>query len=219
MRHSLLSALVATSVIVPTAHAGIVITEVMSSSGTNGTPDWFEVTNDGSSAVSLTGWKMDDGSFNIAAAVALSGITSIGAGESVIFIESTGGAGIGSFRTFWGGLTNVQVGYYSGSGVGLSSGGDGVCLFNNLGANVNQVTFGAATTGSSFFWGWDAQGSIDPNYSAVVSTVGTIGTQVGFVSADALGNIGSLGTAIAVPGPGVAAAAVLALAVRSRRRA
>ena len=219
MRHSLLSALVAASVIVPTAHAGIVITEVMSSSGTNGTPDWFEVTNDGSSAVSLSGWKMDDGSFNLAAAVALSGITSIGAGESVIFIESTGGAGIGSFRTFWGGLTNVQVGYYSGSGVSLSSGGDGVCLFNNLGVNVNQVSFGAATTGSSFFWGWDAQGSIDPNYSAVVSTVGTIGTQVGFVSADALGNIGSLGTAIAVPGPGVAAAAVLALAVRSRRRA
>ena len=219
MRYSFLSALVAASVIVPAAHAGIVITEVMSSSGTNGTPDWFEVTNDGSSAVSLTGWKMDDGSFNIAAAVALSGITSIGAGESVIFIESAAGAGVASFRTFWGGLTNVQVGYYSGSGVSLSSGGDGVCLFNNLSVNVNQVSFGAATTGSSFFWGWDAQGSIDPNYSAVVSTVGTIGTQVGFVSADALGNIGSLGTAIAVPGPGLAAFASLALAIRSRRRA
>jgi hypothetical protein len=53
----------------------------------------------------------------------------------------------------------------------------------------------------------------------VVSTVGTIGTQVGFVSADALGNIGSLGTAIAVPGPGLAAFASLALAIRSRRRA
>ena len=219
MRYSLLSALVVTSVIVPAAHAGIVITEVMSSSGTGGTPDWFEVTNDGSSAVSLTGWKMDDGSFNIAAAVALSGISSIGAGESVIFIESAAGAGVASFRTFWGGLTNVQVGYYSGSGLGLSSGGDGVCLFNNLGVNVNQVSFGAATTGSSFFWGWDAQGAIDPNYSGVVSTVGTIGTQVGFVSADALGNIGSLGTAILVPGPGVAAFASLALAIRSRRRA
>jgi hypothetical protein len=219
MRYSLLSALVVTSVIVPAAHAGIVITEVMSSSGTNGTPDWFEVTNDGSSAVSLTGWKMDDGSFNIAAAVALSGITSIGAGESVIFIESAAGAGVASFRTFWGGLTNVQVGYYSGSGIGFSSGGDGVCLFNNLSVNVNQVSFGAATTGSSFFWGWDAQGAIDPNYSAVVSTVGTIGTQVGFVSADVLGNIGSLGTAILVPGPGVVAFASLALAIRSRRRA
>ncbi|MEY4810536.1 MAG: Lamin Tail Domain, partial [Planctomycetota bacterium] len=58
MRYSLLSALVVTSVTIPAAHAGIVITEVMSSSGTNGTPDWIEVTNDGSSAVSLTGWKM-----------------------------------------------------------------------------------------------------------------------------------------------------------------
>ena len=169
--------------------------------------------------MSLSGWKMDDGSFNIAAAVALSGISSIGAGETVIFIESTGGAGIGSFRTFWGGLANVQVGYYSGSGVSLSSGGDGVCVFSNLGVNVNQVSFGAATTGSSFFWGWDAQGAIDPNYSGVVSTVGTIGTQVGFLSADPLANVGSLGTAIQVPGPGVAAAAVLALAIRSRRRA
>ena len=219
MRYSLLSALVAASVIVPAAHAGIVITEVMSSSGTGGTPDWFELTNDGSSAVSLTGWKMDDGSFNIAAAVALSGISSIGAGESVIFIESAAGAGVASFRTFWGGLTNVQVGYYSGSQVSLSSGGDGVGVFNTLNTLVNQVSFGAATTGSSFFWGWDAQGAIDPNYSGVVSTVGTIGTQVGFVSADALGNIGSLGTAILAPAPGVAAFASLALAIRSRRRA
>ena len=219
MRYSLLSALVVTSVIVPAAHAGIVITEVMSTSGTGGTPDWFEVTNDGISAVSLTGWKMDDGSFNINAAVALSGITSLGAGESAIFIESTAGAGVASFRTFWGGLAGVQVGYYSGSGVSLSSGGDGVCLFNNLSVNVNQVSFGAATTGSSFFWGWDSMGAIDPIYSAVVSTVGTIGTQVGFVSADVLGNIGSLGTAILVPAPGVAAFASLALAIRSRRRA
>ena len=219
MRYSLLSALVAASVIVPAAHAGIVITEVMSSSGTGGTPDWFELTNDGSSAVSLTGWKMDDGSFNIAAAVALSGISSIGAGESVIFIESAAGAGVASFRTFWGGLANVQVGYYSGSGVSLGSGGDGVGVFNNLNALVNKVSFGAATGGSSFFWGWDSLGAIDPNYSGVVSTVGTIGTQVGFVSADALGNIGSLGTAILVPGPGVAAIAALALAIRTRRRA
>lgn len=215
MRHSLLSALVAATLIAPAAQAGIVITEVMSSSGS--TPDWFELTNDGSSAVSLTGWKMDDGSFNLAAAVALSGITSIGAGESVIFIESAGGTGIASFRSFWGGLANVQVGYYSGSGVGLSSGGDGVCLFNNLGVNVNQVSFGAATTGSSFFWGWDAQGSIDPNYSAVVSTVGTIGTQVTFQSGNPV-NTGSLGTAIAVPAPGAVALLGVAGLVGGRRR-
>jgi hypothetical protein len=183
------------------------------------TPDWIEVTNYGASAVDLTGWRIDDGSFSVAVSAALTGVSTIGAGESVIFIESAGGAGISAFRTFWGGLSGVQVGYYSGSGVGLSSGGDGVCVFNNLGVNVNQVSFGAATTGSSFFWGWTAQGSIDPNYSGLVSTVGTIGSQVSFVSADPIGNVGSLGTAILVPAPGLAAAAGLALAVRSRRRA
>ena len=68
------------------------------------------------------------------------------------------------------------------------------------------------------FWGWDAQGAIDPNYSGVVSTVGTIGTQVGFVSADVLGNIGSLGTAILVPAPGVAAFASLFSSGRNPNR-
>jgi hypothetical protein len=217
MKIQTIGAIGAVALLASSAHASLRITEVMSSSGGDGTPDWFEVTNDGSSAVSLTGWKMDDGSFNLNAAVALSGISSIGAGESVIFIESAAGAGVASFRTFWGGLTNVQVGYYSGSGVGFSSGGDGVCLFNNLDVNVNQVSFGAATTGSSFFWGWDAQGSIDPNYSAVVSTVGTIGTQVTFQSGNPV-NTGSLGTAIAVPAPGAVALLGVAGLVGGRRR-
>lgn len=217
MRTPLLPVLAAASLAVPVAHAGLSITEVMSSSGS--TPDWFEVTNYGDTAVNLSSWKMDDGSFNYAASVALSGISSIGAGESVIFIESASGTGIASFRSFWGGLGTVQVGYYSGSGVGLSSGGDGVCVFDTSGTIVSQVSFGAATTGSSFFWGWDAQGAVDPNYAGLVSTVGTIGTQVGFLSADALGNVGSLGTAIGVPGPGAGALGALAFARRGRRRA
>jgi hypothetical protein len=219
MRHSLLTFLAATSLVASSAHASIRVTEVMSSSGTGGTPDWIEVTNYGSSAVSLANWRMDDGSFSFAASVSLSGISSIGAGESVIVIESAGGSGLASFRTFWGGLSGVQVGYYSGSGVGLSSGGDGVCLFNDQGSILSQVSFGAASNGVSFFWGWDAQGAIDPNYAGLLSSVGMIGSQVGFVSTDPLGNIGSLGTAIAVPGPGLAAIAGLSLARRGRRRA
>lgn len=217
MRHSLLVGLMAVSSIASAAHAGLSVTEVMSSSGS--TPDWFELTNYGPTAVSLANWRMDDNSFNLAASVALSGISSIGAGESVIFIESAAGTGIASFRTFWGGLSNVQVGYYSGSGVGLSSGGDGVCVFNAQGTIESQVSFGAATTGVSFFWGWTPQGAIDPNYAGSLSSVGTIGSQVGFVSADPLGNVGSLGTALGVPGPGLAAFAGLALARRGRRRA
>ena len=39
------------------------ITEVMSSGGTS---DWFELTNFGTTAVDITGWKVDDSSFGLA---------------------------------------------------------------------------------------------------------------------------------------------------------
>jgi hypothetical protein len=196
------------------AFATIRITEVMSSSNGLGspTPDWIEVTNYGSTAVSLANWRMDDGSFNFAVSAALNGISSIGAGESVIFIESAGGAGIAGFRSHWGGLSGIQVGYYSGSGLGFSSGGDGACLFDSTNAILSQVSFGAATSGSSFFYGWTA-GALDPAYNGVVSTVGTIGTQIGFTST---GDTGSIGTAIGVPAPG--ALALLAVAGFAGRR-
>ena len=198
--------------------ANIRITEVMSSSNGGGTPtpDFFEITNYGSSAVTLTGWKMDDNSFAIGSAVALSGITSIGAGETVVFIESAAGAAVSSFRSFWGGLAGVQVGYYSGSGVSLSSGGDGVVLFNSGNTEVTRVSFGAATSGSTFFWGYDAaSGVVDSSYNGLVSTVGTIGSQVTFQSS---GDTGSLGTAINAPAPGAVALLGVAGLLSGRRR-
>jgi len=213
------SALVVVAAISSPAIADLRITEVMSSSNGGGSPtgDFFEVTNYGSSAVSLSGWKMDDNSFALANAVAMSGIASIGAGESVIFLESAGGAAIDSFRTFWGGLSGIQVGYYSGSGTGFSSGGDGVIIFDSFGTEATRVSFGAALSGSTFFWGYNsATGTVDPSYSGVVSTVGTIGTQVTVTSS---GDTGSLGTAIGVPAPGVAALlGVAGLIVGKRRR-
>ncbi len=131
---SLSSLLITTAMVAisSSALASIRITEVMSSSSGSGSPtgDFFEVTNYGSSAVSMSGWKMDDNTFAIGNAVALSGISSIGAGESVIFIESAAGAAVNSFKSFWGGLTGVQVGYYSGSGISFGSGGDSAVLFN-----------------------------------------------------------------------------------------
>jgi hypothetical protein len=193
----------------------------MSSSAGGGSPtgDFLEITNYGSSAISMSGWKMDDNSFDITKAVALNGITSIGAGESVIFIESAAGAAVNSFKSFWGGLTGVQVGYYSGSGTGLSSGGDGVILFNAAAAEATRVTFGAATAGKTFYWGYNAAtGVVDPSYNGLVSAVGTIGTQVTFTSS---GDTGSLGTAIgtlAVPTPGAVALLGLAGLVSRRRK-
>lgn len=207
------ASVIVTATLASAASANIRITEAMSSSNGNGTPtvDWIEVTNFGSSAVSLTGWRMDDNSFSFAASVLLSGISSIGAGESVIFIESAAGAAVTSFRSFWGGLSGVQVGYYSGSGVGLSSGGDGACLFDTSNTLLSQVSFGAATSGSSFFFGWTAAGALDPAYNGIVSTVGTIGSQV---TVSANGDTASIGSAIPAPG----ALALLGLAGLAGRR-
>jgi hypothetical protein len=192
------------------------ITEAMSQSGTTPTftADWFEVTNFGSSAVDLTGWKMDDGSFNAAAAVALNGVSSIGAGESVVFVETNAPLTvIPDFRSFWGGsAATATIGSYTGSGVGFSSGGDGIALFNSASAPITQVTFPAATLGSSFYYQYDPTTS--PNANAVVSTVGTINGQVTYLSANTVTqNIGSPGTAInAVPEPSTYAMALAGLA-------
>ena len=195
------------------------ITEAMSSSGLGGTADWFEVTNYGSAAVDLTGWKMDDGSVNHLAAVALNGVSSIGAGESVVFVETSAPLTvIPDFRSFWGGsAATATIGSYTGSGISFSSGGDGMVLFNSGSAEATpRVSFGAATTGSSFYYQYDAIGdpTTSPNSNAVVSTVGTINGQVTYLSANTVTqNIGSPGTAInAVPEPSTYAMALAGLA-------
>ena len=135
----------------------------------------------------------------MAAAVPLVGVTSIAPGESVVFFEATnievsggtaGTTATTSFRNFWGGLAGVQVGYYNGSGIGLSSSGDGVVVFNSSGTEISQrVSFSAATTGSSFYYVFNASGT-QLSTGNPVSAEGTVGA---FKSVNALGNIGSPG--------------------------
>jgi hypothetical protein len=201
------------------APAQLVITEVMSSSGVGGTADWFELTNLGGSAVDITGYKMDDGSNLFSSSVALIGVTSIGAGESAVFIESAApGTDIAAFRTFWGGISGITIGSYTGSGVGLSSSSDGVNLFTGGGSFVTGVSFAVATTGFSFDNHAGASGAISG-----LSVAGAFGA---FTSANVLGNVGSPGAianAAAVPEPSTYAAVFGALALGgaawSRRRA
>ena len=89
----------------------LVISEVAPWGSGNNTPygvDWFEVTNTGASAVTLTGWKMDDNSNAFANAVLLNGVTTIAPGESVIFMETANlAAASGSILSFQ--LTEEQV--------------------------------------------------------------------------------------------------------------
>lgn len=220
MRILILAAAVVLLCISP-ARADIRITEVMSSSGTGGTNDWFELTNFSGSAISLTGWRMDDNSFSITNSVELLGVTTIGAGESVVFIENTAAdpnTTLNGFRSFWFGgsvPSGFQVGYYNGAGagVGFSSTGDAVTLFNGptpTGTEVFRVTFPAATTGRSF-----------DNYlgaSGAISTVSQIGVNGAFQSSNSLANIGSPG---AVPEPSalglLAVAGVVAGGLRRKR--
>jgi hypothetical protein len=126
------------------------ITEVAAWGSGNGNylADWFEVTNTGARAVDISGWKMDDSSESPAAALSLTGVTSIAPGESVIFLETaTPVTTIATFRSTWFSTTPppaLQIGSYTGSGAGLSTGGDAVVLYDTNNVRQAKVFFGAS---------------------------------------------------------------------------
>ncbi|MDO8961100.1 MAG: lamin tail domain-containing protein [Methylophilus sp.] len=181
------------------ANAAIAITEV-APWGSGDAPyeaDWFELTNTGNSAIDISGWKVDDSSNAFATALALNGVTNIGAGQSVIFIESAGGAKIPSFiETWFGSNAAPLIGYYSGSGIGLSTGGDAVNIFNAAGVRQAFVSFGAADSVSPFQTFDNAAG-----INGVISQLSVVGVNGAFVAANDALEIGSPGTIAAVPEP------------------
>ncbi len=137
------------------AAPGVVISEVHPAGSGNGTyaADWFEVTNTGTSAADITGWKMDDNSNSFGSAVPLSGVTSIAPGQSIVFVDSTTPINLSAFTTAWFGASvpsGFTVGTYGGPGVGLSTGGDAVNLFDAGGVRITGVSFGAATATATF---------------------------------------------------------------------
>ena len=228
MKFSIIKAAAAVALFVPLLAAAvtpvsIVITEVSptSSSASYGA-DWFELTNTGSSALNITGWKMDDNSNSFASSVALRGVTSIAAGQSVVFIEgNTGGTTdasiIASFKAAWFGTaaTSVIFGNYGGSGVGLGATADAVNIFDSFGTVMARVDFGVSTAGVSF----DNQAGLN---NVTLTQKSVVGVNGAFTSASG-GEIGSPGTIVtAVPEPEtyalmLAGLAVVAVAARRRR--
>ena len=203
------------------AHGQIVVTEV-SPTGSNALAygaDWFELTNKGSTAVSIAGWKMDDNSNSFASAVALRGLTSIAAGQTVVFIEGTASGSTdatinASFRAAWGAAaTSIAIGNYGGSGVGLSAVTDEVNIFTGAGTQIAHVVFGASTTGLSF----DNSTGLNNVTLTQVSVVGVNGAYTSALG----GEIGSPGSIASVPeadGYVLALAGMGALGIAARRR-
>lgn len=208
------------SIALPT-HAAIIISEVdaAGSATSSYAADWFELTNTGSSAVNISGWKMDDNSNAFANAVALTGVTSIAAGQSVVFIEgNSSGSNFATvsaaFKSAWFGSNvpaNFTIGYYYGSGVSLSQTTDAVNIFDSTGATVTRVDFNASSLGQTF----DNKAGLN---NAVLSTMSVAGVNGAFTSANGV-EVGSPGV---VPLPGtlpllLSAFGVIGGAARTRR--
>ncbi|MGC3991834.1 MAG: lamin tail domain-containing protein [Chthoniobacteraceae bacterium] len=190
---------------VASSHAALIITEVDPTGSSTSTyaADWFELTNTGTSAISLTGYKMDDNSNSFLSAVSMTGVSSIAAGQSVVFIEdssaSSDSALAAAFESAWFG-SNVPagftIGFYGGSGVGLSSTTDAVNIFNASGVLQAGVQFGASTSNVTFD-NWVAQITNSGSTDGTISTLSVVGVNGAFK--DAGNEVGSPG---AVPEPG-----------------
>ncbi len=221
MNKSLSLAIAATiSAISFQANSAILITEVAPWASGNSPylTDWFELTNTGSSAVNITGWQMDDNS-NGSAKVNLTGISSIAAGESVIFTEKSTTS---SFLSTWFGSNvpvGLQVGNYAGAGVGLGTSGDAVNIYNSTGVLQANVTFGASDSVAPLQTFNNAAG-INKGAISLLSQVGVNGA---FVAAIDINEIGSPGTIVsAVPeastyGMMLAGLGVVSLIARRRK--
>ena len=175
--------------------ATIIISEVTPWSSGNSPvgSDWFEVTNTGNIAANITGWKMDDNSNAFGNSVALNGITSIAPGESVIFLETANlAATAATFRNNWFGANppaGLQIGNYSGSGVGLSTGGDAVNLYNAAGVLQANVSFGASTA-SAPYRSFDNAAGVN---NAAISQLSAVGVNGAFIALNSANEIGSPG--------------------------
>lgn len=170
------------------AAAQLQISEVMS----NGSVDWFEVTNTSGAVLPFNGYLANDNDATDAPDL-LNGVVSIAPGESVVFIQSTSpAANIASFRSLWGSnAATIQIGYYSGVSGGLGS-ADSVVLYGPSGTVVGQVNWTSHTSKVSRTFASNNQ------TDGPLSVSGSAGAYTSASSA----NIGSPGISVAGTAPG-----------------
>lgn len=154
------------AVVQVTARPRLVITEVMPLQSTNGPfgghNDWWELTNLGDFPVDLTGYRFDDSSATLIAAVTFTNTTlTIAPGESIIFVE---GMTADAFRSWWGAENfrpDQQIVTYRGAGLGLAGAGDAINLWNSVATSdadlAGSQVFSGASIGVSLGYNADAQ--------------------------------------------------------------
>lgn len=133
------------------------ITEVQSSTAPSPnvpSGDWWELTSFETVPVSLAGWKFNDSTGGLSDPYTLGAGLTIAPGESVVFVEQLTRA---QFVGWWGETNlplNLQVVSYSGPGLSLAAGGDGIRLWTDQATvdtdTVAQVDFPAARNGVTF---------------------------------------------------------------------
>lgn len=138
--------------------AQLAVTEVHSNQSTNGTPslhaDWFELTHYGTNPIDLRGWRLNDSNGGLTNGAVTLGSVTISPGESIVFVQDIDA---GSFRSWWGASLSpsLQIISYSSAGIGLSSTGDGIRLWDaeaTAGASPTvSVDFAATGTNSASF--------------------------------------------------------------------
>ena len=117
--------------------------------------DWWEITSFSPVPISLSGWRFDDNSASLGSALTITDTNLvILPGESIVFVERLTPD---QFRTWWGTNnlpTGLKIVTYTGSGIGLSSGGDGLRLWNATATanadTIDGVDFPAGDPGISF---------------------------------------------------------------------
>jgi hypothetical protein len=117
--------------------------------------DWWEITSFSPVPISLSGWRFDDNSASLGSALLIADTNlTILPGESIVFVERLTPD---QFRAWWGTNnlpTGLKIVTYTGSGIGLSSGGDGVRLWNATATanadTIDGVDFPAGDPGISF---------------------------------------------------------------------
>lgn len=136
--------------------AQLAITEVMSSAATNlgavvvtQNSDFWELSNLGTKALTLTGYRFND-SDNLAAAdpTPFEGLQ-IEGGESILFVQGSVNTNAESVRIWWGtNLNNTKIVFYTGHG--FSSGGEGLYFWGPNEAPIDSVLFPEAARGKTF---------------------------------------------------------------------